>query len=261
MAVGKGMRIAPTPTIASSESVLAPARATTRSAHCNARGDVVDERVDARFDAGGRVGRARLVDTEPASLVPDLGPPLRRQLGQRQRQRSIQSARALAAADDEQPATRAAARAEPLARGIARRDRVADGIPDDLDARGGREGVRKRREDPRGERREQPVRRPGHGVLLVQHDRPAREPRRDGARCGDEPSHPEHGGRITAAQRGERLRDSRDHAERRAQVSGKPAAADTRDRDPLDLDAVRGHDTRFDSALRAEPYDGEVVRA
>ena len=130
---------------------------------------------------------------------------------------SIQDARALAAADDEQAAPRAVARGEPLARRIARRDRVAHGIADDLGARATPGSVSgKRFEDLRGERREPAIRRAGHGVLLVQHERPAREPGRDAAGARDESAHAEHGGGLAPAQRSERLRDGGDDAKRRA---------------------------------------------
>ena len=84
---------------------------------------------------------------------------------------------------------------------------------------------------------------PGDGVLLVQHQRPAREPRRDAARPGDESAHAEHGRGPTAAQRARALAARpRRFGTARCSQAASAAAAHARDRDPLDLDAVLRHD-------------------
>jgi hypothetical protein len=57
------------------------------------------------------------------------------------------------------------------------------------------------------------------------------------------------------------LRDGGNDSERRAQVGREAAAADTRNGDPFDVDAVRRDDARFDAPLCAEPHDGEITRA
>ena len=147
IAAANGTRIAPTPTIASSASVMPPARATTRSAQRYALATSSMNGVDARFDSRVRVRLARLVDAVAPGLMPNLGPARGRQPRERERQRLVQDPRAQAAADDEQAPARAAARGEALARRVARHDRAAHRVADHLGVRAPAEAVRERRED------------------------------------------------------------------------------------------------------------------
>ena len=217
-----GTRIAPTPTIASSASVLPPARATTRSAQRYALGDVVDERVDARV----RLRRPRT----PRALV-DAGAA---RPGAKPRAAAAAGIAASAAAASGSRFARPGCRRRSAA-SAARRARASSrsrgesvgaivartGVADHLvvaPTRGSCPGTTAKIRAASGASKL--VRRARDRVLLVQQQRPAREPRPRTRRARDEAAHAEHGrgpapaqrARAPAAARAAIRNGARDHA-------------------------------------------------
>jgi hypothetical protein len=216
-------------------------------------GDVVDERLDARRDAGARVGLARGVDAALAGLMAHLEE-ARRQRRERRGNGGVELGRALAAAHHEQP-QRAAACAVADLRRRQRPELGAHRVADGARATGGGEAVREGLEHRVGESREHTVGEARDGVLLVDHERPAQQPGGEPARSGHITAETHHHRRTLAAHRRDRLPQGTQQRERRAQQRHHALAAQTADADPFHRDAGGGHEARLDAGAGAEPYD------
>jgi len=222
----------------------------TTSAVAYAR-HVGDEGLDARREAERRVRGAYLVDVRGAGLMRHVERARRGSEGpKRVDRRDVQAMRARAAAEDEE--TRP---------GVQRSRRAADDLPSHRIARmhgaAGREEVRrlcKADAHPRGETSEEAIGRPRYDVLLEQHDRQVREPRRDHDRNRRVATDTDH---EAGTQLGQEPPAAHRAARHRGQARNRPAGAAaaqlargqqaeriSRGRHGARLDAARGADER-----------------
>jgi hypothetical protein len=143
---------------------------------------------------------------------------------------------------------------EALRRRRERSDLAAHRIADAHGMRARRETRGKRFEHAPRETREQTV---GHArdcVLLMDDERPARQPRRDAARSRDESARAEHDVRPATPHHLQALPDCERQLERRGEPGCEALAAQSADADPLDLDVLRRNELRLEPALCAEPH-------
>ena len=96
---------------------------------------------------------------------------------------------------------------------------------------------------------------PAIGVLLVDDERAARQPRGHPARSGDEAPESDHHARLVTAHDRERLQQRAAEAKRRGEPGERALAAQAPDRELLDGDALGRDDARLEAALGAEPDD------
>ncbi len=178
----------------------------------------------------------------------------------RERYDRIQLRRALAAADDEETQYGTAPRG-PVGRRTEREElgthRVAD------HPRGLRrvECVGEGRQHVTCKACEHAIGVPRDRVLLVNDQRPAREPRGDAAGTRHEPAEADDDDRAMAAHRPQRLVQCAHESKRRGEQRAEPLAAQSADRDPFDGQPFGRHEPRLDALSRAVPDDAAAARA
>jgi hypothetical protein len=207
-----------------------------------------------------RIGGAGDVQRVPPRLVTHLGTQLLRQARQRLGHGLVQGQRALAAAEHEQ-ARGAAAVGETHIGHRQRGDRGAHGVADHLGADAVGERARERREHAARDPREQPVGRAGDRILLMDHQRPARQPGRDPAGTRGITAHAEHHRGTHPQYDAQRLQHRQADLERRREARAEVLAAQSPDGDPFDRDARLRHDARLEAETRAHPDDLDLARA
>ncbi len=208
----------------------------------------------------GLVGAARALEPALAGLVAHVQGEAAGQPRQRVRQHGVEARRALAAADHED-ADCAAPLCEARGRRRQRGDVGAHRIADHAGVDAAAEGAGKGAVDLARQARQAAVGEPGDGVLLVDHQRPARQPGGDAARAGDEAAEPDHHvgwcRRMTASA-SQSARARRNGAASQFQQA---LAAQAADAEPLDRDVLGRHQARLEPAARAEPDDAPRARA
>ncbi len=219
-------------------------------------GHVADEGFDAGGDAGLGIGLGRLVAQFLAALVAHVE--LRAERGQRARQRLVQGARALAAAEHQQ-AHRAVARGEALRRRRQRGDLGAHRIAHRFLARG--EAARESGQHAPCDARQHLVGQARGAVLFVHQQRQFQQARGDATRAGRETAEADHRARRAPAQHEAGGTDRAHDPQRRAEQRQRALAAQPADLDGVDLDAVLRHQLRFHAPGRAQPHHRHAARA
>jgi hypothetical protein len=119
------------------------------------------------------------------------------------------------------------------------------------------EAVGKRLEHHAREVREDAVGEAGDRVLLVDDERPARQPGGDPAGSADEAAEADDDQRLVAPHDPERLHQRHRQAKRGGEPGEHALAAKSRDRQPLEGNALGRNEARLEPALGAEPHDLE----
>ena len=230
---------------------------------------VVDEVAHRRLDAPPRghlgVARAHRVRPPRARLVAHgHGHAVARQGGAGARQRDVERLGPPAAADDQHAQRPRARRGHRVPGRTVRalredRDVVAHRIADD--ARPGGERAGEGREGARGDARQHPVGQARHRVLLVQHQRHAREPRGQAHGPRREAAHAQDRARAELGQQPPRLRHGARQPQRPRETGDRALAAQPGDVDGAQLDAGRRHERGLEPRGGADPDDRHAARA
>ena len=259
VAAANGTRSAGRPAAAISAIVIAPARATTRSAAAYAA--AMSSRNSWTNDAVGRkaeprVRRHDLAGVVLSRLMHDVeSDPRRGDARERGRHEPIQDLRALAAADDENPQapmplSRDEGRdlEEVLSNRIARHDRSGQ-------RRGAARGADR---DALRHAREQAVREAGNRVLLVNQRRHAARPRRGHERARGVAPDAHDGARGVPREKAQRI-DERERQREESLEARAPALAHEALRaDELEGKAGLRHERRLEPARGAHEHDGRA---
>ncbi len=180
------------------------------------------------LDAARAIGSRGVGVATLAGLVQHLRTQRGRQFGQRRRQHGVEPRRALAAAEDEQ-AQRAGARGITLRGRRDRDDLRAHRIADALGTHAAAEAAGEAFEHAGREPGEQTVGHARDRVLFVDHQRAARQPRREPARARGEAAGAEHDARSVPAHHAERLYERETELERRSKQVEHALAAQAAD--------------------------------
>ena len=216
---------------------------------------VVDELAHLGRHTGRAIGCTH--GSDPLVATPGLMEYLRaagfRQSTQRRRQQPVQRCGPLTATEHEQTRRTDAVR-EAGGRRRQGRDFLANRVAGHQRAAVAEGGGERRQHAPR-QVCQRPIGESGHGVLLVDDQRHARQSRGHAAGSGNEPTQAEHQGWPTRAQRSECLQDGATKPIGCRQPPLPALATQTPDVQPVDRDASRRHQTRFNALTGPEPAD------
>ena len=221
---------------------------------------VLDERAHVGPHPRLGVAPAPGVDPALARLVAHVEGERAGEALERERHDRIQPCRALTAADHEDP-HRSRAPGEARRRRRQRADIGPHGIADDARVDVAAEAAREALEHLPREMREDAVGEAGDGVLLVDQERPAREPGGKSPRSRHEAPETHHDDRAVAPHDTQRLDQREGQPYGRTDPGEDPLAAQPPHREPLERDAFRRNDPRLESARGSEPDDLELLPA
>ncbi|MNE46629.1 hypothetical protein D3C80_1409780 [compost metagenome] len=124
----------------------------------------------------------------------------------------------------------------------------------------GLEGVRESFADPRREWHQQPIGGTGTGVLLVDHQRHAAQPRGHTAGAGHVAAKAQHADRLELANDASRLQHGLDKGEWRLEQRQFAFAAQAADLDQVQWQASLWHQLVLDATRGAQPVHGKTTR-
>jgi hypothetical protein len=187
--------------------------------------------------------------------------PLRR-LDMRQRlgHHGVQALRAEAAAEYQQP--RAARAPGEASRGFGKGRNVgAHRIAHGVCVHGGSEAAGKCLHHLPGHFGQPAIRQPGNGILLVDQQGHAQQPRRDAAGTAHVAARAQHGTRFQTAHDGHGLQHGAQDSHRRHGPGADSLAANALDGHPLDGKPVGRHQTCFHAVRHTQPHHGNTAVA